>query len=145
MDDLRRELAPLGRDALEAVLLRAVQSGALSAEAALALVRGGGADGGAPAKKRVLGVIPARYGSTRFPGKPLADLGGKPMIWVRTLRAPLAPASSPPHQHRPHPLAAPTHVPVLHRAPHRVSRYQPAASACASRSTRTRTRPRRPA
>lgn len=25
-------------------------------------------------------VIPARYGSTRFPGKPLADLAGKPMI-----------------------------------------------------------------
>jgi 3-deoxy-manno-octulosonate cytidylyltransferase (CMP-KDO synthetase) len=25
-------------------------------------------------------VIPARYGSTRFPGKPLADLGGKPMV-----------------------------------------------------------------
>jgi 3-deoxy-manno-octulosonate cytidylyltransferase (CMP-KDO synthetase) len=28
----------------------------------------------------VLVVIPARYGSTRFPGKPLASLGGKPMI-----------------------------------------------------------------
>lgn len=28
-------------------------------------------------------VIPARYASTRFPGKPLADLCGKPMIqWV---------------------------------------------------------------
>ena len=25
-------------------------------------------------------LIPARYGSTRFPGKPLADLAGKPMI-----------------------------------------------------------------
>ncbi|AWB67453.1 3-deoxy-manno-octulosonate cytidylyltransferase [Saccharobesus litoralis] len=25
-------------------------------------------------------VIPARYGSTRFPGKPLADINGKPMI-----------------------------------------------------------------
>ena len=25
-------------------------------------------------------VIPARYGSTRFPGKPLADLDGKPMV-----------------------------------------------------------------
>lgn len=25
-------------------------------------------------------VIPARYASTRFPGKPLADIGGKPMI-----------------------------------------------------------------
>ena len=30
-----------------------------------------------------LAIIPARYGSTRFPGKPLALLGGKPMIlWV---------------------------------------------------------------
>lgn len=27
-----------------------------------------------------LGLIPARYASTRFPGKPLADIGGKPMI-----------------------------------------------------------------
>ncbi len=25
-------------------------------------------------------VIPARYGSTRFPGKPLADLGGRPVL-----------------------------------------------------------------
>jgi len=33
--------------------------------------------------KRVLGIIPARYASTRFPGKPLADIQGKPMIqWV---------------------------------------------------------------
>ncbi len=31
----------------------------------------------------VVCVIPARYASTRFPGKPLADLGGKPLIqWV---------------------------------------------------------------
>jgi len=29
---------------------------------------------------KILGVIPARYSSTRFPGKPLADIGGKPMI-----------------------------------------------------------------
>lgn len=29
---------------------------------------------------KVLGVIPARYGSTRLPGKPLKDLAGKPMI-----------------------------------------------------------------
>ena len=28
----------------------------------------------------VLVVIPARMASTRLPGKPLADLGGKPMI-----------------------------------------------------------------
>jgi 3-deoxy-manno-octulosonate cytidylyltransferase (CMP-KDO synthetase) len=28
----------------------------------------------------VLGVIPARFGSTRFPGKALADLAGKPLV-----------------------------------------------------------------
>lgn len=28
----------------------------------------------------ILGIIPARYGSTRFPGKPLIDIGGKSMI-----------------------------------------------------------------
>ncbi len=33
--------------------------------------------------KQFLGIIPARYASTRFPGKPLALLGNKPMIqWV---------------------------------------------------------------
>jgi len=32
---------------------------------------------------KVVGIIPARYKSTRFPGKPLADICGKPMIyWV---------------------------------------------------------------
>lgn len=30
--------------------------------------------------KEVLGVIPARYGSTRLPGKPLIEIAGKPMI-----------------------------------------------------------------
>ena len=29
---------------------------------------------------KVLGIIPCRYGSTRFPGKPLIDLKGKTMI-----------------------------------------------------------------
>ena len=28
-----------------------------------------------------IAIIPARYSSTRFPGKPLADICGKPMIW----------------------------------------------------------------
>ncbi len=28
----------------------------------------------------ILGIIPARYASTRFPAKPLADMGGKSMI-----------------------------------------------------------------
>lgn len=32
---------------------------------------------------KVLAVIPARFASTRFPGKPLAMLGGKPIVqWV---------------------------------------------------------------
>jgi len=32
---------------------------------------------------KFLGIIPARYASTRFPGKPLASLMGKPMVrWV---------------------------------------------------------------
>ncbi len=30
---------------------------------------------------KIVGVIPARYASTRFPGKPLADICGKPMLW----------------------------------------------------------------
>lgn len=30
--------------------------------------------------KKVLGVIPSRYASTRFPGKPLVDINGKSMI-----------------------------------------------------------------
>ena len=30
---------------------------------------------------KIIGVIPARYSSTRFPGKPLADICGKPMLW----------------------------------------------------------------
>ena len=29
---------------------------------------------------KILGIIPARYASTRFPGKPLVDVAGKPMI-----------------------------------------------------------------
>jgi len=29
---------------------------------------------------KVIGVIPARYGSTRFPGKPLAMIAGQPLI-----------------------------------------------------------------
>lgn len=30
---------------------------------------------------KILGVIPARYQSSRMPGKPIADVCGKPMIW----------------------------------------------------------------
>jgi 3-deoxy-manno-octulosonate cytidylyltransferase (CMP-KDO synthetase) len=41
---------------------------------------------------KIVAIIPARYGSTRFPGKALADLGGKPMIqhvYERTCQASL--------------------------------------------------------
>lgn len=40
--------------------------------------------------KTQLGIIPARFASTRFPGKPLTDLCGKPMVewvWLRAARA----------------------------------------------------------
>lgn len=30
---------------------------------------------------KIVAVIPSRYQSSRFPGKPLADLCGKPMVW----------------------------------------------------------------
>ena len=30
---------------------------------------------------KVVAIIPARYASTRLPGKPLADIAGKPMVW----------------------------------------------------------------
>ncbi len=36
--------------------------------------------GRADVKRSVTVVIPARYGSSRFPGKPLVNLMGKPMI-----------------------------------------------------------------
>ncbi len=39
---------------------------------------------------KIIGVIPARYQSSRFPGKPLADICGKPMIWWVYQRARLA-------------------------------------------------------
>ena len=29
---------------------------------------------------KFMAIIPSRYASTRFPGKPLIDLAGKPMI-----------------------------------------------------------------
>ena len=36
--------------------------------------------------KKIIGIIPARYNSSRFPGKPLINLLGKPMVlWVAEL------------------------------------------------------------
>ena len=40
------------------------------------------------------GIIPARYGSTRFPGKPLAEIIGKPMFWHVYKRASKCPQLS---------------------------------------------------
>jgi len=43
-----------------------------------------------PTVKSVAAILPARWGSTRFPGKPLHLIAGKPLIqhvWERTLRA----------------------------------------------------------
>jgi 3-deoxy-manno-octulosonate cytidylyltransferase (CMP-KDO synthetase) len=42
------------------------------------------------ARAKILGVIPARYGSTRFPGKPLALIAGQSLIqrvWRQAYRA----------------------------------------------------------
>jgi 3-deoxy-D-manno-octulosonate cytidylyltransferase len=39
------------------------------------------------APPRVAVVIPARYGATRLPGKPLAQIDGRPMIWYVWERA----------------------------------------------------------
>ena len=39
---------------------------------------------------KAVGIIPARWGSTRFPGKPLHAIAGKPLlqrVWERALRA----------------------------------------------------------
>lgn len=38
---------------------------------------------------KIMGVIPARYQSSRLPGKPLADICGKPMVWWVYQRAKL--------------------------------------------------------
>jgi 3-deoxy-manno-octulosonate cytidylyltransferase (CMP-KDO synthetase) len=46
----------------------------------------------APSTSRVVAIIPARYASTRLPGKPLVDIAGKPMIqhvYERTRQAAL--------------------------------------------------------
>src|SRR5579862_2808191 len=41
-------------------------------------------------RTRILGVIPARFASSRFPGKALATIAGKPMlqhVWERASQA----------------------------------------------------------
>ena len=43
---------------------------------------------------RILGIIPARYASTRLPGKPLADIGGRSMVQRVVEQASKAPSLS---------------------------------------------------
>jgi 3-deoxy-manno-octulosonate cytidylyltransferase (CMP-KDO synthetase) len=38
-------------------------------------------------KPKILVIIPARYGSTRFPGKALVEIKAEPMVWQVYLRA----------------------------------------------------------
>ena len=44
-----------------------------------------------PSSQKTVAIIPARYSSKRFPGKPLAEIAGKPMIqhvWERAKQTP---------------------------------------------------------
>jgi len=62
-----------------------------------------GAQGVTPSlAEKALAVIPARYASTRFPGKPLALLAGKAMILhvVERVRRARARHSAPPPSRR---------------------------------------------
>ena len=45
-------------------------------------------------RSQVVAVIPARFASTRFPGKPLADIDGRPMIEHVYRRAAASPVVS---------------------------------------------------
>ncbi|MCF8109894.1 MAG: 3-deoxy-manno-octulosonate cytidylyltransferase [Desulfobacteraceae bacterium] len=47
-----------------------------------------------PGLPECCGIIPARYASTRFPGKPLAQICGKPMFWHVYTRAAQCPELS---------------------------------------------------
>ncbi|KAJ8764685.1 hypothetical protein K2173_007773 [Erythroxylum novogranatense] len=62
------------------------------AGAAIAIAAGAGAYMGRFRKfrSRVVGIIPARFASSRFPGKPLVNILGKPMIQRTWERAKLA-------------------------------------------------------
>ena len=44
----------------------------------------------------IIAIIPARMGSSRFPGKPLADIHGIPMVGHVAIRTPCA-KNCPPH------------------------------------------------
>ena len=55
---------------------------------------GAGSSGPSAPPLDIVAIIPARYGSTRFPGKPLAELDGRPMIEHVYRRAQASPAVS---------------------------------------------------
>lgn len=89
------EVAYVGDDDTDVSAIERVGVGAVPADASTAARRAAdyvcSREGGERAVREFLeyldeqsleaiGVIPARYGSTRFPGKPLADIAGKPMI-----------------------------------------------------------------
>ena len=41
---------------------------------------------------KIIGIIPARFGSSRLPGKPLLTICGKPMVWWVYQRARIIPS-----------------------------------------------------
>ena len=43
---------------------------------------------------KCVGIVPCRYGASRFPGKSLADISGKPMMWHVYQQAKKCPISS---------------------------------------------------
>mmetsp|Transcript_18628 Transcript_18628/g.60743 ORF Transcript_18628/g.60743 Transcript_18628/m.60743 type:complete len:283 (-) Transcript_18628:279-1127(-) len=64
----------MGKVEIDTAAIAVVAAAAAAVTGALAVLR-------RPKKRtKVLGVIPARYASSRFPGKPLVMIAGKPMI-----------------------------------------------------------------
>src|SRR6478672_7280310 len=56
------------------------QSGHIRGAGGEGLASGGGMDSQFAKIMNIVGIIPARYASTRFPGKPLHLIAGKPLI-----------------------------------------------------------------
>lgn len=65
-------------------------------------------DSPASSTVRVLAVIPARYGATRFPGKPMALIDGKPMVQHVWERVSAVPTFSDKHTDTPMPVVIAT-------------------------------------
>ena len=78
------------------------------------------------------GIIPARYGSSRFEGKPLADILGRPMfgpVYQRVIQCPLPGQVAPATAH--HRRFSERHLTLLPRAvrtvPYRLAAHRPVA------------------